>query len=71
MYDQMEVGRCAMTIANVMKEYAKLGTDDCYEVNSYLKKAMGLISEHLTDENQMRFADWLFKESEKMLEGDA
>lgn len=64
MNEQEQIGKCAMTIALVMEEYAKLGTDDCYFVNTHLKEAMGLIAGHLTISNQDSFSDWLLKKTE-------
>ena len=64
MNEQEHIGKCCITIANVMKEYAKLGTDDCFEVNTHLKEAMKTMSHHLTENNQILFANWLLKQIE-------
>lgn len=65
MTEQERVARCAITVANLMKEYAKLGTDDYYEVGSHLKTVMSIIAGHLNEENQNRFAEWLLKKTKE------
>lgn len=62
MTEQKAVSRCCVMIATIMKEYSELGTDDAFEVNALLKDAMEIVSDHLTEENQLKFADWLTKQ---------
>ena len=62
MTEQEKIGRCCVMIAKIMNEYAELGTDDCFEVNAHLKEVMNIVSNHLTENNQIRFADWLMKQ---------
>ena len=66
MSEQEKIGRCSVMIAKCMQEYAALGYDDYSEVGRLLTDAMKTISDHLTDSNQIRFADWLLKEVEGM-----
>ena len=66
MNEQEVIAKCCISIAKTMRWYAELGTDDCLEVNTNLLAAMKTISDHLTKNNQIKFADWLTKQTEEM-----
>ena len=65
MSEQEKIGRCSVMIAKTMDEYSRLGYDDYPIVGRLLTDAMKMISDHLTEYNQLRFADWLTKQIEK------
>lgn len=62
---QKDIAKCCVLTAKLMKWYAEIGTDDCYEVNTHLKEAMKTMSNNLTTNNQIKFGDWLMEQITK------
>lgn len=67
--EQEEIARISIMIAKSMKEYADLGYADYTIVGRNLTNAMEMVSNHLTEANQEKFADWLLKQAMLMKKG--
>ena len=59
------VAKAAIRIAYAMHDYSLVGEDDYFIVGRLLKDCMEIISDHLTPQNQKKFADWLTKKTEE------
>lgn len=63
--EQKNIAKCCVLTAKVMKWYAEIGNNDCFEANEHLSEAMKIMSDHLTTDNQIRFGEWLMKQIAK------
>ena len=68
MSKQEQIAKAAIYITRCMEIYSELGYEDYPVVGRKLTDAMKIISDHLTPDNQVKFADYLIKKTEQLKE---